>query len=231
MSTMPSLGSRHPEDSDGNELGDLARGRLPDEEAQIGGEPESNIQTGVHLKNGSDNGEASSGMNSDENARLWEDLKAETGYASYSAYLEAYEDDHPLLWFMKEALRDIIANTAPSDDHGCAIFDVQDEDSTRCKLTLRCSSTSGTNILSALRQPPPRTRFGIVLWDSTSLTEGMLNALGSGLKIQSHFFYAFLARHPKTPASLDIGTGWKASDDVVVIPSAGALGAISLGRT
>ena len=66
MSTMPSLGSRHPEDSDGNELGDLARGRLPDEEAQIGGEPESSIHTGVHLKNDSDNGEASSGMNSDE---------------------------------------------------------------------------------------------------------------------------------------------------------------------
>ena len=33
---------------------------------------------------------------------------------SYLAYLEAYEDDHPLLWFMKEGLNDIFADTGSS---------------------------------------------------------------------------------------------------------------------
>ncbi|CAF9928686.1 MAG: hypothetical protein ALECFALPRED_004113 [Alectoria fallacina] len=156
-------------------------------------------------------------MNLDEGARLWEDLKAETGYTPYFAYLEAHEENHSHLWFSKEALRDLIVNTAPSYDHGCAIVDVQGEDSTCCKLNLRCRSTSGTKILSALRQPPATTSFGIVLWDSTSLNEETLDALALGLKLRVHFFNAFLARHPKTPARLDLGTGWKISDDVVVI--------------
>ena len=64
MSTMLSTGSSHAEGCDGNELGDLAHGRLPDEEAQNGGVPESSVQTGIHLKNGSDESEP------DEGARL-----------------------------------------------------------------------------------------------------------------------------------------------------------------
>lgn len=121
MSTMLSTGSSHAEGCDGNELGDLAHGRLPDEEAQIGEVPESSVQNGIHLKNDSDDDEPSSGMNPDEDARLWGDLKAETGYTSYTAYLEAYEENHSLLWFSKEVLREIVVNTAPSNDHGCAI--------------------------------------------------------------------------------------------------------------
>ena len=217
MSTVISTGSSHPEGSDGNELGDLARGRLPDEEAQIEGKPESSIQAGVHLKTDNDDDEPSSAMNPDEGARLWEDLKAETGYTSYFAYLEAYEGEHSLVWFMKEALQGIVAIAAPAYDRGCAILDVHDEDGTCCKLTLRCHSTSGTKILSALHQTPATTKLGILLWDSTSLTKDMLDALGLGLKIPLHFFNALLARHPTTGPLLEIGTGWKGSDDVMVI--------------
>ena len=214
---MLSTGFSHPEGNHRPELANLARGRLPDEDAQIGGKAESSVQTGVDPKNDSDDSEPSRGMNPDEGARLWEDLKAETGYTSYFAYLEAHEETHSLLWFSKEALRDIIVNTAPSYDHGCAIVDVQGEDSTFCKLNLRCSSTSGTKILSALRQPPATTKFVIVLWYSTSLNEEMLDALGLGLKVQTHFLNAFLARHPNTPEVVDVGTGWNISDDVFVL--------------
>ena len=117
---------------------------------------------------------------------------------------------------MKFALMSMTVN---QDLYGqsCAIVDVQDRDSACCKLTLRCYSTSGTKILSALRRPPPRATFGIVLWDSTSLDKEMWNALGLGLKIQPHFFQAFLARHPKNRAVSNEVTSWKVADDVVVV--------------
>ena len=217
MSAMPSTGSSHPETSDGNELDYIARGRLPDEEAQIGVEPGPSVQTGIHLENDGDNSEPSSKMNLDEGARLWRDLEAETGYASYFDYLKAYEDDHLLLYFSRGLLEELIVHTAASDHNRCAIVDVQDEDDTSRKLTVRCNSKSGTEVLSSLRQQSAATRFRIVLWDSNSLTENMLNALGLGLKIQPHFFIAFLARHSKTPPLLDMGTDRKFSDDVVVI--------------
>ena len=94
---------------------------------------------------------------------------------------------------------------------------MQDDDSTCCKLTMRCSSTSGIKILSALRQPPTTTKLTVLPWDCTSLTNDMLDALGLGLRSQSHFFNALLARHPKTPAREHIGTGWQISDDIVVL--------------
>ena len=217
MSAMPSTGSSHPETSDGNELDYIARGRLPDEEAQIGVEPGASVQTGIHLENDGDSSEPSSKMNLDEGARLWSDLEAETGYASYFDYLKAYEDDLPLLGVLRRALEKTIDSTPASANNRCAIVDVQDEDDTSLKLTVRCNSTSGTETLSGLRQPSAATRFRIVLWDSTPLTENMLNALGLGLKIQPHFFVALLARHPKSPLSLDLSADWKLSDDVVVI--------------
>ena len=215
-STMPRTASDHPEGSDSNELAVLSSGIAPDEESQIGEGLEKNIQTGTQLPDVSGEREPSSRISPDESARLWEDLKTETGFRSYHDYLDTHGERHAHLRLLRHAFKDMTVRTDPYA-YSCAIVDVQDRDSACCKLTLRCYSTSGTKILSALRRPPPAATFGIVLWDSTSLDKEMLNALGLGLKIRSHFFNAFLARHPKTPAIIEKDTSWKIADDVVVV--------------
>ena len=216
MSTMLSTAFSHPDGGDGNELAVLSSGTVPDEESHIGQELGTNIQTGNQLLNVSRDRDPSSRISRDESAHLWEDLETETGFRSYNEYLEAHARKLSYLSFMKFALMSMTVN---QDPHGssCAIVDVQDRESACCKLTLRCYSRSGTKILSALRRPPPGATFGIVLWDSTSLDEEMLNALGLGLKIHPHFFQAFLTRHPKTPPIRDEGRSWKIADDVVVV--------------
>lgn len=206
---MPSTGFLHPEASNSNELNNLDHARLPDEEVQTGVELRWGIWTGDHLENDSGNSDPSNRANLDEGARLRRDLKAETGYASYFDYLEVYEENRSPPGVLKLALNDIVRYTASFDSDGCAIVDVQDKHNTSRELSLRCKSTSATEILSALRQQPTYTKFHIVLWDSTSLTEEMLSALGSGLKIQPQFFNAFLARHPKSPEWADFSIGWK----------------------
>lgn len=218
-STMPSTATDHPEGSDSNELAVLSSGMVPDEESQIGEELGTNLQTGIQLPDVSRERDPSSRISRDESARLWEDLKTETGFKSYDDYLDAHEGKHAYLWSLRHAFRYMTVYTDPYA-YSCAIVDivdVLDGDSTCRKLTLRCYSTSGTKILSALRRPPPGATLGIVLWDSTSLDEEMLNALGLGLRIQPHFFNAFLARHPKIPALPEKGISWKIADGVVVV--------------
>ena len=215
-STMPKTASDHLEGSDSNELAVLSRGIVPDEESQIGEGLETNIQTGIQLPDVSGEREPLGRISPHESARLWEDLKTETGFRSYDDYLDAHEEKHAYLRSLRHAFQDLTVGTDPYA-YSCAIVDVQDGNSTCCKLTLRCYSTSAIRILSALRRPPPGATFGIVLWDSTSLDKEMLNALGLGLKIQPHFFNAFLARHPKTPAIPEKGTDWEIADDIVVV--------------
>ena len=213
---MLSTASDRPEGSDNNELAVLSSGTVPDEEFHIGEELRTNIQTSIQLPHVSRGRDPSIRISHQESNRLWKDLETETGFRSYDECLETHEEEHRYLRYLRVAFREMTLYTDPYA-YSCAIVDVQDSDSTCCKLTLRCYSTSGAKILSALRRPPHGATFGIVLWDSTSLDEEMLNALGLGLKIQPHFFEAFLARHPKTPAVTEGVTSWKIADDVVVV--------------
>lgn len=210
---MPTTGSAHLEATDSNELDDLDRGRIPDEEAQIGGQPESSAQTVNPAENENDDSEAPSGGTLDEDELLGESLKAETGYSSYLDYLDAYGMNFRAR-FLRARLKEIIADGRDFSYDGCAILDIQDQDSTCCKLTLRRVSTSGTEVLSSLRHPSATTKFRIVLWDSTNLRKSTLDALGLGLKIHPHFFETLAARHPRVPGSVGPGS---LSDDVLVI--------------
>ena len=220
---MTSAASDHPEGSNSNG-GSI--GLALDEESQFGGQMKTNAQTNIQPPKIDNECDPSSRLTQDETTRLWEDLKTETGFSSYDEFLGAHEGKYAnvraLRFNLRFALRDMIGNTDPYA-HPCAILDVQDGDSTCCKLTLRCYSTSGTKILSALRQPPPKSTLGIVLWDSTSLDGEMLNALGLGLRIPPHFFSPFLARHPKAPAYVqshvyfETNISWKIADDFIVV--------------
>ena len=179
---------------DGNELVALPSGRLSDEEAQIRGDQESSSQATGQQHNDSDEQDSPDEMSAEEAARLWADLKAETGYASYIAYLKArqYGDLHPLSLFSWMRWRMIDPDHGP-ELRACAMFDLSEGDNSRPELTLHCSTSSGSVVLAALRQPSAAAAIRIVLWDPSIIDKGVLDALGLGLKIHPRFFDVLLS--------------------------------------
>lgn len=73
-----------------------------------------------------------------------------------------------------------------------AIFDLSDKDYSTAEISLHCSTSPPSVILSALRQPPATVALHIVLWEASRLDEKMVSALGLGLKIQPRFFQVLL---------------------------------------
>ncbi|KAL9074069.1 MAG: hypothetical protein Q9161_002478 [Pseudevernia consocians] len=191
---MPSMDSNQREDSDDNELVVSSRGRSPDEKVQIGEESEPGIHASVQQQNNSDKHDPKNKLSLEEVARLWEDLKAETGYASYTAYLEAYEKRFPYLKHLKGDLDSFTSYWYQAETPSCAIFDISNAGDSHPILTLHCSSSSGSVILSALRQPPATLAIRIVLWQALGSENEMVNALGLGLKIQPPFFQRLFGR-------------------------------------
>ena len=183
--------SRRSEDGDGDELVDLPIQRLPDEEAQIGGSRDSNIQAGGQIDDDSD--DSQDGMSPDEKARLWADLEAETGFSSYKEYLKAYEGRHPDLKKLLDTIPDwpFVGSPFP---HSCAIYDIEDRDCACPTITLQCSTSSAERILLALRRPSAIATARIVLWQPGPRGK-MVDALGLGLRIQPRFFQAYYDRH------------------------------------
>lgn len=92
---MSSTDSNRHEDSEDNELVILPSETQIDEEAQTEGAPKSSIWASAQQQSDGNEKDSPNGMNSDESARLWEYLKAETGYASYTAHLDAYKGRIP----------------------------------------------------------------------------------------------------------------------------------------
>lgn len=186
--------NRQVDSSDGNELVVLPSGRLSDEEAHVGEDQEPSIETSVQQRKESDEHDSPDGMSPDESARLWADLKAETGYASYLAYLKAYETSRPWLRDLKEELHAISQYHFRPEYATCAILDLSDGDDSRARLRLSCCTSSSSLILSALRQPPAAVTARIVFWEASKVANQMLNALGLALKIQPRYFQTVLTR-------------------------------------
>ena len=99
--------------------------------------------------------------------QLWKDMKAQTGFDSYLDYVAAYEErehryDLRLLWnwmidaFHKDRYKDRYNN--------CCIVDVSAHEDRPPKLSTRCHSESGLELLAALRQPPKHVGVQIVVW-------------------------------------------------------------------
>ena len=197
---MPGTRSSCSDKSEGNELAELPSQRLPDEEAQIGGRRDTNRQANIELGMNNVEHDSLNEIDPDESARLWADLKAETGYDSYVDYLESYYGDYPYADMIKECFGGAwgyftdLMNIPSLNRQTCAIFNLQDGLSSCPSLNLQYSSTSATTILSALRQPSSTEEVRIVLWEAKMLGVAMLNALGLGLKIHPEFFRALLMR-------------------------------------
>ena len=198
-SAMPGTRSSCSDKSEGNELAELPSQRLPDEEAQIGGRRDTNRQASIHPSSSSDGHASPKEIDPDESARMWADRKAETGYDSYIDYLEAYGAEYPHADLVRECLLDAWHHQVlVAKAQTCAIFELQDRRSPCPSLDLQCSSPSAATIFSALRRPSPTGGVRVLLWEASVLDEGMLSALGLGLKIHPEVFRVLLARHAGT---------------------------------
>ena len=190
---MPGMGSGSLGEADDNELEIFPGKRLPDEEARIG-EPRTRV--GVQLQNDSDEQESPTDTSQRDRIRMREELKAETGFASYTDFLEAYKERVPHLEDFRMNLK-FIKNRY---EYGfpelpyCAIYDVHQGDSVSLKILLRCTSAFPTVIHSTLRQPTAAAIFRIVLWDTENFHQDTMDTLGLDLKIQPGFFQAVVAR-------------------------------------
>lgn len=83
---MSTTGSSRREDSDGNQLAVFPGRNLSDEEARNGVYQESSVYASVQHQVQREEHDPPNEISPDGSARLWEDLKTETGYASYAAY-------------------------------------------------------------------------------------------------------------------------------------------------
>lgn len=201
---MPGPGLNGPDDSGGNELVDLPIQRPPDEENQIRGHHEPSIQGSMELQSNGDEHDSTHNISPDQEARLWADLKAETGYDTYIKYLRAYMHRYK---HVDELISDLRHGLQLNWPHlkipslrECAIYNIYQIDNYCPIISLKCGSSSGTKILSAIRQPSPAATVRIVLWEvRESVFRGFqpLDALGLGLRIQPRFFKALLADHTR----------------------------------
>lgn len=204
--------------SDGNELVVLPRGRLSDEEAHIGGNQELGVESSVQQRKKSDEHDTPTEMSPDESAQLWADLKAETGYASYLAYLKAYETSRPWLKDVKEQLHAMSRYQFRQEDASCAILDLSNRDDSCARLRLSCCTSSSSLILSALRRPPAAVADRIVFWEASKVASQMLNALGLELKIQPRYFQTLLASwETSEDLSSKLRKERKTAADIIVI--------------
>lgn len=191
---MRSTGSSRSKDSEGSEPADPPGENLPNDEIQSVRSGDSKSQAGSQLGDNNDEYRVLKQIDPDETARLWADLKAETGHDSYIDYLEACEEDYTYANLIKQCFLDAWRYQGVPHQT-CAIFNLQIGPSSCPSLDLQCSSGSAATILSALRQSSPAAEIRIVLWEASMLGRAMLNALGLGLKIHPDSFRALLVRH------------------------------------
>ncbi len=219
---MPSTDfNRQHDSSDGNELVVLPSVRLLDEEAHTEEDQESRFETSVQRRTKSDEHGSPNEMSPDEIARLWADLQAETGYASYLAYLKAYETSRPWLDDLKEELHAISHYHFTPDYTTCAILDLSDGDDSCARLKLSCCTSSSSLVLAALRQPPAAVTARVVFWEASKIANQMLNALGLGLNIQPRYFQNVLSRRGNREALENLSSKFrkerKTAGDIIVI--------------
>ena len=128
----------------------------------------------------------------EDGEQLWKDIQAQTGFDSYREYIRTYLDwedrsDLRLLWYW-------MIHASLQDDHDhCYILDVSAHEDWPPRMSTRCHSTSGLQLLAALGQPPEHVRVQIVLWTiGERISLELLDILGLGLRIDPQFFLAVI---------------------------------------
>ena len=135
----------------------------------------------------------------EDHARIWAEVRARTGFTSYQNYIGVYKGrenraDLRLLW---ERMHDV---TSLHEENTCSIIDFFACGNSPSPMAIRCHSSSGSELLAALLQPPNNVRLQIVLWPilspplsaSLKVSREILNILGLGLRLDPQFFLALL---------------------------------------
>ena len=160
---------------EGNELAEIPRRRLPDEEAHLGETRDPNSQATLELESKNDKHDLPNEISFRGFNRLWQYIKAKTGYKSYFDYLEDCHKDYPHADSVEECFSEtwMLWGNEGVDCQTYAIFDLQVGPSSCPGLDLRstCSSESAGTVISALHHPllPSGTR--ILLWEASVLSD------------------------------------------------------------
>ena len=128
-----------------------------------------------------------------KDAQIWKDIEAETGFASYTDYLEFYQNIRPDFVDRMEEFKalpsvPIHAALRPS----IVIYDLSIQENSTTTISLRCHCHSGTKLLQALREvhePTGTNCVRLVLWfyPAGSLNQEIIETLVLGLKLGIKF--------------------------------------------
>ena len=119
--------------------------------------------------------------------QVWKDIEAETGFASYEAYLEYYKDAHPDFETKLFELRhnETRFGHISSRWTNTVIYDLSVQENSSTKLSLRCHCKSGTELINDLRKPPDGVCVQLVFWHRNKIPhcQEMVDTLGLGLRL------------------------------------------------
>lgn len=127
-------------------------------------------------------------------------MEAETGYPSYTRYLE--ENKHKY-WYLRSPNESAgYRNHSRNAEPRCAIIDLSMENLQEAKVSLRCASLTATQAFTALREPPSGVKVQVAVLSIPDkylgLASEFASLFGLGLKLAPRFFdalHAQLKRH------------------------------------
>ncbi len=137
--------------------------------------------------------EPSSEPASYKDAQVWKDIEAETGFASYTDYLEFYQNIRPdFVDRMADFKALPKAKKKAASQPSIVIYDLSIQQNSTTTLSLRCHCHSGTELLQALREvhePTGTNGVRLVLWfyPARPLSQEMIETLVLGLKLDVKF--------------------------------------------
>jgi len=126
-----------------------------------------------------------------------DEAKAQTGFATYTAYLEFYQQAYPGLGRVLSHFKDYLDYRRPYSRWQGSVLSLT-EVSGLSLHEYNCTDTQGAGIVEALCNPPDDTQLQIVLWNIEScsdwtLCDKLIDFLGLVLKLDPRVFEAVLA--------------------------------------
>lgn len=146
-------------------------------------------------------------VQSHDDEQCWADVRTETGFHTYQEYLDEYCDGETQLM----RYIDTSGTRAQCFNGDCRLFEIDDSASLSKTLDVKLEDLSVhfTEILLAIRNPPPKALLRVLLIEPKSMEQklpmGLINVIGLGLRITPDFFKAYLgANHAPGEFSAEV---------------------------
>ena len=137
----------------------------------------------------------------------WEEITVETGFASYIAYLEAYEHENQFAQdvLLRKKLEDRSFGDAEDPaQFSCSILDLSKDADSAITISMNHyegGNATAANVLRAIRQPRRNLCARVLLWSTEPrgssariLHSSFLDVCGLGLRVGPEFFAAVAHR-------------------------------------